>query len=78
MGYDNYDKLAFGRFLSGYDGDKNNHGDCFNYGSVSGCDIDCPALRDGKCEVPEDALKTSSERGADNDEIIEIQQLYCK
>jgi len=30
----NYDKLRLGRTLSSPDGDNNNHGDCFNYGSV--------------------------------------------
>jgi hypothetical protein len=46
----NYDKLLLGATLSAWDGDNNNHGDCFNYGSVSGCDEDCPALNEGKCE----------------------------
>jgi len=50
----NYNKLNFGRMLSGYDGDKNNHGDCFHYGSVGGCDEYCPALREGNCEVPQE------------------------
>lgn len=49
----NQDKLNFGRTLSERDGDKHNHGDCFNYGSVSGCDEDCPALNNGKCEIYE-------------------------
>ena len=46
----NYDKLRLGRTLSSRDGDNNNHGDCFNYGSVGGCDAHCPALLEGKCE----------------------------
>jgi DNA-directed RNA polymerase subunit RPC12/RpoP len=49
----NYEKMGFGRFLSETDGDKNNHGDCFNYGSVSGCDENCPVLLRGECEVQE-------------------------
>ena len=49
----NYDKLRLGRTLSEYDGDKYNHGDCFNYGSVSGCDEDCPALNNHECEIYE-------------------------
>ena len=47
----NYDKLNFGRMLASHDGDNNNHGDCFNYGSVGGCDEDCPALNNKKCEI---------------------------
>ncbi len=48
----NYDKLELGRTLStlGKDGENNNHGDCFNYGSVSGCDNNCPVFVDGKCK----------------------------
>jgi hypothetical protein len=47
----NYDKLRLGATLSSFDGDNNNHGDCFNYGSVSGCDEDCPAMLDNRCEI---------------------------
>jgi len=44
-------KLNLGRTLSALCGDENNHGDCFNYGSVNGCDEYCPALCEGKCKV---------------------------
>lgn len=27
------------------------HGDCFTYGSMSGCDENCPALNDNKCDI---------------------------
>lgn len=47
----NYGRLELGRFLSSRDGDCNNHGDCFNYGSVNGCDEGCPALLQGDCEI---------------------------
>ena len=52
----NQDKLNLGATLSelGKYGDKNNHGDCFNYGSVGGCDEYCPALNDKKCEIYKD------------------------
>ena len=53
----NYDKLDLGRTLSGMAGDKHNHGDCFNYGSVSGCDENCPALLDSRCEQEEEVLE---------------------
>ena len=52
----NYDKLNFGRTLASHDGDNNNHGDCYNYGSVSGCDEFCPALLRGDCEVEDEVL----------------------
>ncbi len=45
----NYDKLNLGRTLNDMDG--SHYGDdCFNYGSVSGCDEDCPVLLNGGCE----------------------------
>ncbi len=47
----NYDKLRLGATLSSMDGDNNNHGDCFNYGSVGGCDENCPAMLEGHCEI---------------------------
>ena len=47
----NYDKLNLGRELTIQGGDVNNHGDCFNYGIVAGCDIYCPVLQSGKCEL---------------------------
>ena len=50
----NYDKLRLGATLSAWDGDNNNHGDCFNYGSVGGCDDECPALNEGRCEIYKD------------------------
>ena len=50
----NYEKLMFGATLSSMDGDCNNHGDCFNYGSVSGCDENCPAMLNGECEIYDD------------------------
>jgi len=50
-------KLNFGRTLSSVDGDNYNHGDCFNYGSISGCDSDCPELNRGRCEVFKDAIE---------------------
>lgn len=56
MNAPNYNKLSFGRTLSelGKYGDKNNHGDCFNYGSVGGCDENCPVFCEGKCEIQEE------------------------
>jgi hypothetical protein len=50
----NYEKLNIGRSFSEADGDMNNHGDCYNYGSVGGCDEECPALNNGECEIYKD------------------------
>lgn len=47
----NYKKLNLGRELTIQGGDVNNHGDCFNYGIVAGCDIYCPVLQRGECEL---------------------------
>lgn len=60
----NYDKLRLGATLASMDGDNNNHGDCFNYGSIGGCDENCPALNECRCEIYKDVedfiVKTSS------------------
>ncbi len=50
----NYDKLCLGAILSAHDGDNNNYGDCFNYGSAGGCDEYCPALNECQCELYKD------------------------
>lgn len=50
----NYNKLRLGATLSSINGDNNNHGDCFDYGSVGGCDWDCPVLEKGECELQEE------------------------
>lgn len=46
----NYDKLILGRTLNGHDGSHYGN-DCFNYGSVGGCDEYCPALNNLECDV---------------------------
>lgn len=71
----NYEKLNLGRTLSEFDGDFNNHGDCFNYGSVSGCDKNCPALNNGKCEVIKDVLK-QIENDLDDEEYNYYKKIY--
>jgi hypothetical protein len=52
----NYERLALGMILNrmGRMGNNYDHGDCFNYGSVGGCDEDCPVLNDGRCEIYKD------------------------
>ena len=45
----NWDKLNFGITINGYDG--SHYGDdCYNYGSMSGCDEFCPALNNLECD----------------------------
>lgn len=36
-------------------------GDCLIYGQTSGCDINCPILWDGECEVIEEVLEIIDE-----------------
>jgi hypothetical protein len=61
----NYAKLRLGATLSSMDGDNNNHGDCFNYGSVGGCDWGCPVLKRCECEIQEEVeLKLGSKANA--------------
>ena len=54
----NYDKLALGRTLN----EAGPHGfitssECHNYGSVSGCDEECPVFIRGECEIQEENEK---------------------
>jgi hypothetical protein len=63
-----YDKLDFGRSLN-----ENNHGDCFNYGIVDGCDECCPALLDGECENINEILEQLEDLDID---LSEIKELY--
>ena len=62
-----YDKIEFTRLIGELQGDCNNHGDCFHYGSFGGCDEQCPVLLRGECEVWEENIELI----ADNEELIE-------
>ncbi len=55
MNNPNYDKLALGEFLnrSGPNGFITSS-ECHNYGSVSGCDDECPVFCRGECEIQEE------------------------
>jgi len=50
----NYAPIDFTRTIVELQGDCNNHGDCFHYGSFAGCDSGCPQLRRGECECVEE------------------------
>lgn len=75
----NYDKLRLGATLSAYDGDNNNHGDCFNYGSVGGCDQYCPALLNGKCDIDvvvDVIAQLEKDDNCDDDDLDYIKEMY--
>ena len=68
------DRIAFTRTIGELQGDYNNHGDCFHYGSFAGCDTECPQLRRGECENV-----TENREIIESDEDIKamyIQRLY--
>ncbi len=71
----NYGKLYWGQFLNGDHG--KGAGDCHNYGSVSGCDEDCPALWNGECDVPTEVLNDIKNE-ITREEIIELREIYSK
>ena len=54
----NYAKLNFGRALNeaGPNGFITSD-QCHNYGSVSGCDSDCPVFVRGECEIQEENVE---------------------
>ena len=70
----NHDKLNLGSTLNSIDGDNYNHGECFNYGSVGGCDENCPALLGGRCENPYDAIENCDISNCEKKEIIDKYQ----
>lgn len=61
-------RIEFTRMLGSYNGDHNNHGDCFHYGSFDGCDSGCPQLRRGECDVWEENMDIINE----DEELLEI------
>lgn len=75
MSQPNYDKLRLGATLASNDGDNHNHGDCFNYGSVSGCDDGCPVLLEGRCKTILDAFPTEYKKALDDDDFEHVLNL---
>lgn len=67
----NYAPIGFTRTIGELQGDCNNHGDCFHYGSFAGCDSGCPQLRRGECENAEE----NKEIIQADDELTEIYKL---
>ncbi len=72
----NYGKEQFGAFLNSY-GQTPVTDTCHNYGSMSGCDFECPALLRGDCRSP-DWIKSDNGTPDDIDEedYKEILELY--
>lgn len=73
----NNNKLAFARTLNGYDGSRGGTA-CYHYGSMSGCDDQCPALWDGECEVIDGVLKNVEFSTEDKKELIEMYNVDSK
>ena len=63
--YKNYDKLNLGITLNGLDGSHFGD-DCHNYGSIGGCDENCPVLIDIKCSLWKENINLLDE------ELIEL------
>lgn len=56
-------KMDFSRTISNAPGDNHNHGECFYFGSMSGCHWDCPVLERGECEIQEEVERILNEKG---------------
>jgi len=67
--YPKYDKLTLGRTLNDIAGGT----DCHHYGSVSGCDENCPALLFGGCYIPDEVIEKLN---IDDDEKLLLYKLY--
>ena len=66
----NNDKLNFSRTLTSLGGDFITSSVCHNYGIISGCDDGCPALLDGDCPNPMDAIKCCDVTKAERTKIL--------
>lgn len=74
----NYAKLDFGRTLneSGPNGFITSD-ECFHYGSVSGCDSECPVLLRGDCKIPEEVLPVIENIDLEDIDLIgSLKELY--
>jgi hypothetical protein len=76
----NLGKLAFSRYWTYLEGEFITSDICHNYGIMSGCDEECPALLDGNCENIKDAIEscdiTNNKQQTTNKERKEILSLY--
>ena len=70
----NFDKLNLGRTIEARHATPSSSV-CHNYGILNGCDEGCPALLNGECEVPFEAIENCDVTDEERDEIL---KLYLK
>ena len=66
-------KLAFSRSMTDMEGGFITSDVCHNYGIMSGCDEGCPALLNGDCRCPADAIECCD---LDDEDRLELLKLY--
>ncbi len=65
-------KLDLGRTLNSHGPHGSRGGNtCHHYGSVSGCDVGCPALWDGECEVIAEVVESID---ISEEELLELEK----
>jgi hypothetical protein len=71
-------KLDFARAANDFSDDlPKGRGDCFDYGSWYGCDIECPTFLKGECEIEDkDAFRNMVLETGDDGLIAEFFGLY--
>ena len=74
MSIGNTGKEAFGAALNSY-GQTPVTDTCHNYGSVSGCDYECPALLRGECQAP-DWMVNGYDQDVDADIVDDLIKMY--
>lgn len=71
----NYAKLNFSRTITDESGGFITSDVCHNYGIMSGCDEECPALLDGECRNIGDAIECCD---VSPEEKLKILALYSQ
>jgi len=76
MAFRNYDKLHLGQEMNSHGPFGSvGHTQCHDYGSKGGCDVNCPALWNGECQVVEEVMGKCP---FEDDEIAELTEIYYK
>jgi hypothetical protein len=65
-------KLNFSRTMTDWEGGFITSDVCHNYGIMSGCDEGCPALLDGDCRQPHDAIECCDVTEEERKEILSL------
>ena len=68
----NYEKLEFSREITFQSGSFITSDVCHNYGTMSGCDEGCPALLNGECRNPYDAIECCDVTDEEREEILNL------